>query len=126
MGFDLCSFMLRMVCEAPVLEDTLMRVMLIGLTRELPLTANDCMDIVDQLVKRAAGLYYEGNSSFPLLLVIFMSRLLFLKVTEYRIFRLMLASLHCLFLFSILSMPVQDLMCAYISLVIHEVFHGHE
>ncbi|KAK7113352.1 integrator complex subunit 1-like isoform X2 [Littorina saxatilis] len=54
------AFMLRMVCEAPVLEDTLMRVMLIGLTKEMPLTANDCMDIVDQLVKRASMLYFDG------------------------------------------------------------------
>ena len=57
--------MLHMVCEAPVLEDTLMRVMLVGLTRELPLSANDCMDIVDQLVKRAAMLSFEGDSSVP-------------------------------------------------------------
>ena len=85
MGFDLCSFMLRMVCEAPVLEDTLMRVMLIGLTRELPLTANDCMDIVDQLVKRAAGLYYEGNISSPALLVIFTARLWLLKSGSTRV-----------------------------------------
>ncbi|XP_076458972.1 integrator complex subunit 1-like isoform X2 [Babylonia areolata] len=53
-------FMLRLMVEAPVLEDTLLRVILIGLTRELPLMAQDCMDIVDQLIKRAALLHMDN------------------------------------------------------------------
>ncbi|KAK7506750.1 hypothetical protein BaRGS_00002225 [Batillaria attramentaria] len=54
------NFMLRMVCEAPVLEDTLMRIMVIGLSRDLPLSNADAVDMVDQLIRRAASLYSEG------------------------------------------------------------------
>lgn len=52
--------MLRLVCEAPVLEDTLMRVMVIGLSRDLPLSNADAVDMVDQLVRRASLLHFEG------------------------------------------------------------------
>ncbi|KAH9505267.1 Integrator complex subunit 1 [Bulinus truncatus] len=53
------SMMLRLASEAPVMEDTLMRLLVIGLLRELPLSAPDSVELVDQLVCRAAALYYD-------------------------------------------------------------------
>ena len=38
-----------------------MRVLVIGLTRELPLLPADAMDIADKLVARAANAHTEGN-----------------------------------------------------------------
>ena len=38
-----------------------MRVLVIGLTRELPLSAADAMDIADSLVARAASVHTEGE-----------------------------------------------------------------
>ncbi|XP_055874632.1 integrator complex subunit 1 isoform X1 [Biomphalaria glabrata] len=53
------SLMLRLASESPVMEDTLMRLLVIGLLRELPLSAPDAVELVDQLVCRAATLYYD-------------------------------------------------------------------
>ena len=52
--------MLRLVTECPVLEDTLMRVLVIGLSRELPLNASEAVEFADVLVRRAANLSVEG------------------------------------------------------------------
>ena len=49
-----------MMGEACLKEDTLMRVLVIGLTRELPLSPTDAMDIADMLVARAASAHTEG------------------------------------------------------------------
>ncbi|KAL2100778.1 hypothetical protein ACEWY4_002539 [Coilia grayii] len=49
------NFFLRLCSEVPLLEDTLMRVLVIGLSRELPLGPADAMELADHLVKRAAG-----------------------------------------------------------------------
>ena len=49
-----------MMGEACLKEDTLMRVLVIGLTRELPLSPTDAMDIADMLVARAANAHTEG------------------------------------------------------------------
>ena len=49
-----------MMGEACLKEDTLMRVLVIGLTRELPLSPTDAMDIADVLVARAASAHTEG------------------------------------------------------------------
>lgn len=46
--------------EACLKEDTLMRVLVIGLTRELPLSPVDALDIADKLVARAANAHSEG------------------------------------------------------------------
>lgn len=51
--------MLKLASEAPVTEDTLMRLLVIGLWRELPLSAPDAVELVEQLVCRAASLYYD-------------------------------------------------------------------
>ena len=47
--------------EACLKEDTLMRVLVIGLTREFPLPPADALDIADKLVARAANAHTEGN-----------------------------------------------------------------
>ncbi|TSS23714.1 Integrator complex subunit 1 [Bagarius yarrelli] len=48
-------FFLRLCSEVPLLEDTLMRILVIGLSRDLPLGPADAMELADHLVKRAAG-----------------------------------------------------------------------
>ena len=55
--------MLRLVSEVPVQEDTLMRVMIIGLTRELGVPAADALELADQLIRRAALLHVDGMYS---------------------------------------------------------------
>ncbi|XP_043945691.1 integrator complex subunit 1 [Protopterus annectens] len=49
------NFFLRLCSEVPLLEDTLMRILVIGLSRELPLGPADAMELADHLVKRAAS-----------------------------------------------------------------------
>ncbi|XP_059894470.1 integrator complex subunit 1 isoform X2 [Gadus macrocephalus] len=49
------NFFLRLCSEVPLLEDTLMRIVVIGLSRDLPLGPADAMELADHLVKRAAG-----------------------------------------------------------------------
>ncbi|XP_030067172.1 integrator complex subunit 1 [Microcaecilia unicolor] len=50
------NFFLRLCSEVPLLEDTLMRILVIGLSRELPLGPADAMELADHLVKRAAAI----------------------------------------------------------------------
>ena len=47
--------------EASLKEDTLMRVLIIGLKRELPLSPTDSLDIADRLVARAASAHTDGG-----------------------------------------------------------------
>lgn len=61
--FYLSSLIHKMMTESCLKEDTLMRVLVIGLTRELPLSPADAMDIADVLVARAANAHTDGNSS---------------------------------------------------------------
>uniref|UniRef100_UPI00358F4073 integrator complex subunit 1 n=1 Tax=Myxine glutinosa TaxID=7769 RepID=UPI00358F4073 len=49
------NFFLRLCSEVPLLEDTLTRVLLIALSRDLPLGPADAMELADHLVKRAAS-----------------------------------------------------------------------
>uniref|UniRef100_A0A8C3Y4F1 Integrator complex subunit 1 n=1 Tax=Catharus ustulatus TaxID=91951 RepID=A0A8C3Y4F1_CATUS len=49
------NFFLRLCSEVPILEDTLMRILVIGLSRDLPLGPADAMELADHLVKRAAA-----------------------------------------------------------------------
>ena len=46
---------LNLLSECPVQEDTLMRVIIIGLSNELPVTAPEALDLADRLVRRAAA-----------------------------------------------------------------------
>ena len=59
-----CSPMLRLAMDCPVLEDTLMRVLVIGLSRDLPLSPADALDFADILIRRAANQQAEGKYSF--------------------------------------------------------------
>ena len=52
---------MKMMGESCLKEDTLMRVLVIGLTRELPLSPADAMDIADILVARAANAHTDGD-----------------------------------------------------------------
>lgn len=54
--------MVRLATECPVLEDTLMRVLVIGLSRELALSAPDAIEFADALIRRAANLNAEGKT----------------------------------------------------------------
>lgn len=53
------GLMLKLASESPVMEDTLMRLLVIGLLPDLPLSAPDAVELVDQLVCRAAALSYD-------------------------------------------------------------------
>uniref|UniRef100_A0A8C5R0A5 Integrator complex subunit 1 n=1 Tax=Leptobrachium leishanense TaxID=445787 RepID=A0A8C5R0A5_9ANUR len=53
------NFFLRLCSEVPLLEDTLMRILVIGLSRDLPLGPADAMELADHLVKRAAGAHAD-------------------------------------------------------------------
>ena len=53
--------MLRLVSEVPVLEDTLMRVLVIGLTQGLRVNPQDSIDIAENIVRRAAQLHADGT-----------------------------------------------------------------
>lgn len=57
-----CSFFLRLCSEVPILEDTLMRILVIGLSRDLPLGPADAMELADHLVKRAAAVQADGKT----------------------------------------------------------------
>eukprot|EP00073_Rattus_norvegicus_P039479 XP_008767261.1 PREDICTED: integrator complex subunit 1 isoform X1 [Rattus norvegicus] len=58
------NFFLRLCSEVPILEDTLMRILVIGLSRELPLGPADAMELADHLVKRAAAvLFFPGGGT---------------------------------------------------------------
>lgn len=49
-----------MVSEAPLSDDTIFRILLVGLDADLPLTPADAIELVELLVKRAAAAYTEG------------------------------------------------------------------
>ncbi|KAG5898788.1 hypothetical protein JTB14_010998 [Gonioctena quinquepunctata] len=50
------NLFLRLASEVPLLQTTLLRVLLIGISKEHPIKAQDIIDITDQLIKRAANL----------------------------------------------------------------------
>ncbi|XP_070581337.1 integrator complex subunit 1-like isoform X2 [Ptychodera flava] len=56
------GMLLKLLSDVPVEEDTLMRVLVIGLSRELPLSPGEALDLADKLVKRAAALYNHDLS----------------------------------------------------------------
>ena len=63
MSYVSCSFFLRLCSEVPILEDTLMRILVIGLSRDLPLGPADAMELADHLVKRAAAVQADGKTA---------------------------------------------------------------
>lgn len=50
------NLFLRLTSEVPLLQATLLRVLLIGLSKEHPISAPEVLEICDQLIKRAANL----------------------------------------------------------------------
>ncbi|MGH0122324.1 UNVERIFIED_CONTAM: hypothetical protein FKN15_003115, partial [Acipenser sinensis] len=58
------GFFLRLCSEVPLLEDTLMRILVIGLSRDLPLGPADAMELADHLVKRAAAVQSDGLAAW--------------------------------------------------------------
>lgn len=54
--------MLRLASEVPVLEETLMRILIIGLSRDHPLNAADTIELADHLIKRAASIHIDNNN----------------------------------------------------------------
>eukprot|EP00731_Ephydatia_muelleri_P029324 Em0020g968a len=59
------SAILHLMSEANLMEDTLMRILVIGLARELPLSPADAMDIADKLVARAANAHTNDIPRLP-------------------------------------------------------------
>jgi integrator complex subunit 1 len=59
------SYIFRMMSDACLMEDTLMRVLVIGLTPELPLSPSDALDIADRLVARAANSHTTALPKVP-------------------------------------------------------------
>lgn len=60
-------FMLRLASDVPVLEDTFIRVLIIGMSKDHPLIPSDALELVEQLVRRAASIFKED--SHPVLAV---------------------------------------------------------
>nr|XP_022905448.1 integrator complex subunit 1 [Onthophagus taurus] len=56
----------RLISEVPLLEQTLFRTLVIGISKEHPVSANDIVDICDQLVRRAGNL--TTDSVMPLVM----------------------------------------------------------
>lgn len=52
---------LQLMTEAGLHGDTLMRLLVIGLMRELPLPPSDALDMADKLVARAANAHTSGK-----------------------------------------------------------------
>ncbi|KAF2879696.1 hypothetical protein ILUMI_26472 [Ignelater luminosus] len=50
------SLFIRLASEVPLLQATLLRILLIGLSKEHPMGQSDVMEVLDQLVKRVANL----------------------------------------------------------------------
>ncbi|EDS38053.1 conserved hypothetical protein [Culex quinquefasciatus] len=48
--------LLRMVSEIPLQQNSMLRIILIGITKEIPFTVPDTMEIIEQLVRRAGSL----------------------------------------------------------------------
>lgn len=58
------NLFLRLVSEVPLLSATLMRILLIGVSKEHPIGPNETIDMADQLIRRAANL--SADSTPPL------------------------------------------------------------
>lgn len=54
------NLLLRLASEIPLLQATLIRILLIGISKDHPLNPPDTMELADKLIKRAAGLPVDG------------------------------------------------------------------
>ncbi|CAG9856871.1 unnamed protein product [Phyllotreta striolata] len=50
------NLFLRLTSEVPLLQTTLLRILLIGISKEHPISAQEIIEITDQLIKRSANL----------------------------------------------------------------------
>jgi len=57
----------KLTSEVPVQQEAVLRIFLIGLSKTLPLNGQDCLTIVETLIKRAAGLHSLASKDFPIL-----------------------------------------------------------
>ena len=57
----------KLTSEVPVQQEAVLRIFLIGLSKDLPLNGQDCLTIVETLIKRAAGLHNLASKEFPIL-----------------------------------------------------------
>ena len=57
--------MLRLVSEAPVLEDTLIRIIMMGMESDYPLKTSDSLDVMELMINRAAALNTTSTQSSP-------------------------------------------------------------
>lgn len=57
--------MLRLVSEAPVLEDTLIRIIMMGMESDYPLKTSDSLDVMELMINRAAALNTTSAQSSP-------------------------------------------------------------
>ncbi|XP_008559998.1 integrator complex subunit 1 [Microplitis demolitor] len=55
---------MRIVCEVPLLQTTVLRIMMMGMSKEIGNSQLEILDVVDQLVRRAAG---NSTETFPML-----------------------------------------------------------
>lgn len=55
---------MRIVCEVPLLQSTLIRILMMGFSKENGITHQEIVDITDQIIRRAAG---NSSESFPML-----------------------------------------------------------
>ena len=54
----------RVTSEIPLLQDTLIRIFMVGLSRSNQMTARDAVSLAEMMVKRAAGLHHNfGDGS---------------------------------------------------------------
>ncbi|GAB6028979.1 Integrator complex subunit 1 [Chamberlinius hualienensis] len=56
------NLFLRLATEVPLAEDTLTRILLMGLSKDHSLNAADSLELADQLIRRAASVYAEDFS----------------------------------------------------------------
>ncbi|XP_045031439.1 integrator complex subunit 1 [Daphnia magna] len=54
------AIMIRLASEIPVMEETLLQILLIGLSKDHPLTAPDTLELADQLLRRCAAVHNQG------------------------------------------------------------------
>ncbi|UYV71556.1 INTS1 [Cordylochernes scorpioides] len=57
------GLMLRLASEVPVLEDTLVRILVMGYSRDHPISAPDALDLTDQLIRRAAAIFLDVDKA---------------------------------------------------------------
>ncbi|RWS07795.1 Integrator complex subunit 1-like protein [Dinothrombium tinctorium] len=79
------NFMLRLVTEVPLQEDTLMRLLNMGLSKDHPITPQEAIELSDTLIKRAASIFDGDFSSSGLVIKSEDVFKLLLKSTSYRI-----------------------------------------